>query len=45
MNRSLAVALLALLFSACGFHLRGPEPLPFRTIYVGARTIRNCAPH
>lgn len=36
MNRSLAVALLTLLLSACGFHLRGPQPLPFRTIYVGA---------
>ena len=36
MNRTLAAALLAMLLAACGFHLRGPEPLPFVTIYVGA---------
>lgn len=36
MKKSLVVALLALLLSACGFHLRGPQPLPFDTIYVGA---------
>lgn len=29
-----AAPLLALLISACGFHLRGEADLPFRTLYV-----------
>jgi len=35
MLRLLAVLLLAVSLSACGFHLRGPANLPFKTIYLG----------
>lgn len=35
-RRTLLLAgLSALSLSACGFKLRGPQPLPFKTIYVG----------
>ena len=35
-RRSLILAgLSALTLSACGFKLRGPQPLPFKTIHVG----------
>jgi LPS-assembly lipoprotein len=35
-RRSLILAgLSALTLSACGFKLRGPQPLPFKTIYLG----------
>jgi len=29
------LALSCLLLTACGFHLRGPSPLPFASIYLG----------
>lgn len=34
-RRLLALALSCLLITACGFHLRGPRPLPFASIYLG----------
>jgi len=34
--RALAVAALAALLAACGFHLRGDASFPFSTIYVNA---------
>lgn len=33
---ALTLALALPLLAACGFHLRGPQPLPFKTLYVGA---------
>lgn len=33
-RRFLALAASCLLVSACGFHLRGPRPLPFASIYL-----------
>lgn len=34
LRRVLATALLFCTLSACGFHLRGPQVLPFSTIYL-----------
>lgn len=34
--RTLAVLFLAAALAGCGFHLRGPRPLPFDSLYVGA---------
>jgi LPS-assembly lipoprotein len=33
---ALTLALILPLLAGCGFHLRGPQPLPFKTIYVGS---------
>lgn len=33
--RLLVAAVLAMLLTACGFHLRGSTELPFRTLWVG----------
>jgi LPS-assembly lipoprotein len=33
--RLLAAALVALTLASCGFHLRGPQPLAFSSLYVG----------
>ncbi|MGB0128988.1 MAG: LPS assembly lipoprotein LptE [Rhodocyclaceae bacterium] len=33
---ALTLALALPLLTACGFHLRGPQSLPFKTIYVGS---------
>jgi LPS-assembly lipoprotein len=36
-SRHLAVAaLVALMLASCGFHLRGPQPLAFSSLYVSA---------
>ena len=32
--RRILIALLLLSLAACGFHLRGPQPLPFATLYL-----------
>jgi LPS-assembly lipoprotein len=34
--RALLPLVLALLLSACGFQLRGAQPLPFTSIYIGS---------
>lgn len=33
--RPLIILALAMLMAACGFHLRGPRPLPFQTLHLG----------
>ncbi len=38
MKRALAALAAAVLVSACGFHLRGQENLPFDTLYVEGNT-------
>lgn len=35
MLRRIFAIVLLLALSSCGFHLRGPQPLPFSTIYLG----------
>ncbi|MDP5240371.1 LPS assembly lipoprotein LptE [Uliginosibacterium sp. 31-16] len=34
MLRRILLAVLLVSLSACGFHLRGPQPLPFATLYL-----------
>jgi LPS-assembly lipoprotein len=36
MTRVLIAALLIVVLTGCGFHLRGAQPLPFESLYVGA---------
>ena len=40
---TIAVALLALALSACGFHLRGEANFPFKTVFVNAPTSKPMA--
>lgn len=38
-----SIALLSSLLSACGFHLRNPSPIAFKTIYIKGSTQINIA--
>ncbi|MDR2690553.1 MAG: LPS assembly lipoprotein LptE [Azoarcus sp.] len=35
-SRLIAIALIALTLAACGFHLRGPQPLAFASVNISA---------